>query len=258
VEREQLSVFEQVRALCGVGMDLAVSGADCDARAALEQTVDLSRRWGFDGQLSHGLFYLGWLYARSGAEQSAARALQEALRIASDNRYLHFLVQEAAAATPILALAARVGAGDGILDVVFPRLSGRLQTYFASLVSGDTYPTDVPLGAVRRSRLQVEKSISGNDSADETEAARRIRSLTARELEILSMISAGMPNKVIGAKLFITEKTVKTHANRVYRKLDVTNRMQAVLALQEYERLSPSPHGTPPRRAPRTGPRPRR
>ncbi len=258
VEREQLSVFEQVRALCGVGMDLAVSGADGDARAALEHAVDLSRRWGFDGQLSHGLFYLGWLYARSGAEQSAARALQEALRIASDNRYLHFLVQEAAVATPILALSARVGAGDGILDVVFPRLGGRLQTYFASLASGDTYPTDVPLGAVRRSRLQVDKSISGNDSADETETARRIRSLTARELEILAMISAGMPNKVIGAKLFITEKTVKTHANRVYRKLDVTNRMQAVLALQEYERFSPSPHGAPPRGAPHTGPRPRR
>ncbi|MCJ7796673.1 MAG: LuxR C-terminal-related transcriptional regulator [Thermoleophilia bacterium] len=230
-------------------MDLAVSGADGDARAALEQTVVLSRRWGFDGQLSHGLFYLGWLYARSGAEQSAARALQEALRIAADQRYLHFILQEAVVAAPILALAARVGAGDGVLDVALPRLNGRLQTYFALLVGGETYPTDVPLGAPRRSRLQVEKSLSGDDSTDDTEAARRVRSLTAREREVLSMISAGMPNKVIAAKLFITEKTVKTHANRVYRKLDVTNRLQAVLALQEDERSSSSPHAPPrPRR----------
>ena len=249
VEREQLSVFEQVRALCGVGMDLAVSGEDSDARAALEQTVDLSRRWGLDGQLCQGLFYLGWLYARSGAEQSAARALQEALRIAADHRYLHFIVQEAAVATPILALAARIGVGDGVLEVALPRLNSRLQNYFALLVSGNTYPTDVPLGGPRRSRLRAESPLSGNDSADDIEAAGRIRSLTAREMEVLSMISAGMPNKVIAAKLFITEKTVKTHANRVYRKLDVTNRLQAVLALQGYERFGSSSHGSPrPRR----------
>jgi DNA-binding CsgD family transcriptional regulator len=47
----------------------------------------------------------------------------------------------------------------------------------------------------------------------------------------------GMPNKVIGAKLTITEKTIKTHANRIFRKLEVTNRLQAVLVLQEYERV---------------------
>jgi len=242
VEKEQLSVFEQVRALCGIGMDLAVSGADRDARAALEQTVDLSRRWGFDAQRSHALFYLGWLYARSGAEQSAVRALQEGLRIAADQSYLHFLLQEAVVAIPVLALAARVGAGDGVIAVVLPRLSGRLQAYFARLAGGEAYPTDVPLGAPRRSRLQTAHPSPDSDSMEDAEAARRILSLTARELEILSMISAGMPNKVIAAKLFITEKTVKTHANRVYRKLDVTNRLQAVLALQEYERLNPASH----------------
>jgi DNA-binding NarL/FixJ family response regulator len=50
------------------------------------------------------------------------------------------------------------------------------------------------------------------------------------------MISLGMPNKVIAAKLFITEKTVKTHANHVFRKLGVANRLQATLVFQSYHR----------------------
>ena len=50
------------------------------------------------------------------------------------------------------------------------------------------------------------------------------------------MIALGMPNKVIGSKLFITEKTVKTHANHVYRKLGVTSRVQATLVFQSYQR----------------------
>jgi DNA-binding NarL/FixJ family response regulator len=50
------------------------------------------------------------------------------------------------------------------------------------------------------------------------------------------MIALGMPNKAIGAKLFISEKTVKTHANHIFRKLGVTSRLQATLAFQSYQR----------------------
>jgi DNA-binding NarL/FixJ family response regulator len=68
------------------------------------------------------------------------------------------------------------------------------------------------------------------------EACQGIETLTDREREILKMISLGMPNKVIGAKLFITEKTVKTHANHVFRKLGVSSRLQATLVFQSYQR----------------------
>ena len=45
-----------------------------------------------------------------------------------------------------------------------------------------------------------------------------------------------MPNKVIGARLFISEKTVKTHANHIFRKLGVSNRLQAALVFQSHQR----------------------
>ena len=53
--------------------------------------------------------------------------------------------------------------------------------------------------------------------------------LTPREREVLSFLTAGCTNKEIGDKLFISEKTVKTHVNSIFRKLHVTRRLQAVL-----------------------------
>lgn len=53
--------------------------------------------------------------------------------------------------------------------------------------------------------------------------------LTAREVEILKMLAAGMANKQIAFKLKISEKTVRNHVSNMYEKLDIYDRAQAVL-----------------------------
>lgn len=58
--------------------------------------------------------------------------------------------------------------------------------------------------------------------------------LTPRELEILDQIAAGKSTREIAQALFVSENTVKTHASRVYDKLGVNRRTQAV---QEARRL---------------------
>ena len=52
--------------------------------------------------------------------------------------------------------------------------------------------------------------------------------LTARELEILQHIALGMSTKEIAGALFVSENTVKTHASRLFDKLGVNRRTQAV------------------------------
>ncbi|GAA0947384.1 response regulator transcription factor [Nonomuraea longicatena] len=65
-----------------------------------------------------------------------------------------------------------------------------------------------------------------------TRMMRRMRdpgpALTAREIEILELLSKGAGNKEIARALFITEATVKTHLNHVYGKLGVDTRTAAV------------------------------
>jgi len=51
--------------------------------------------------------------------------------------------------------------------------------------------------------------------------------LTSRELEILAMLVAGMPNQAIAEDLFVTVFTVKKHVSHVLRKLGAANRTQA-------------------------------
>ena len=57
--------------------------------------------------------------------------------------------------------------------------------------------------------------------------------LTGRELEILKTMVMGLKNKEIGEKLFISEKTVKTHVNKIFRKLGVNTRAKAILTAVE-------------------------
>jgi DNA-binding NarL/FixJ family response regulator len=54
-------------------------------------------------------------------------------------------------------------------------------------------------------------------------------SLSVREVEVLDCVAQGLSNKEIADALYITEQTVKNHMTSVLRKLDVSDRVQAVL-----------------------------
>ncbi|HWS57492.1 MAG TPA: LuxR C-terminal-related transcriptional regulator, partial [Actinotalea sp.] len=67
---------------------------------------------------------------------------------------------------------------------------------------------------------------SGADPAPQRRPAAG--ELTRRELEVLAGMSHGRSNAQIGAELFLSEDTVKTHARRLFRKLGAADRAQAV------------------------------
>jgi two-component system response regulator DegU len=57
----------------------------------------------------------------------------------------------------------------------------------------------------------------------------KIRALTKREYEVLTLIAEGLNNKEIGDRLYISEKTVKNHVSSIFKKLDVNDRIQAAI-----------------------------
>jgi DNA-binding NarL/FixJ family response regulator len=66
-------------------------------------------------------------------------------------------------------------------------------------------------------------------SREEGRPGRPKEVLTPKEKQVLCILTKGCTNKEIGRTLFISEKTVKSHLNSIFRKLNVTRRLQAIL-----------------------------
>jgi DNA-binding CsgD family transcriptional regulator len=64
------------------------------------------------------------------------------------------------------------------------------------------------------------------------DAGRAHLGLSARESEVMDMIASGRSNGEIARELFLSEKTVKNHVNRIYAKLEVSSRVAAITLWQ--------------------------
>lgn len=78
------------------------------------------------------------------------------------------------------------------------------------------------LGMILRQNL-------GEEEYDYSEDIKKMELLSRREFEILTLVASGNTNKEIGNKLFISEKTVKNHMTQIFKKIEVEDRVQAVI-----------------------------
>jgi DNA-binding NarL/FixJ family response regulator len=69
--------------------------------------------------------------------------------------------------------------------------------------------------------------------------AAALDDLTERELEVLGLVARGLTNREIAAHLFLSEGTVKTHVKRIFYKLGVHDRTQAVILAYEVGLVRP-------------------
>lgn len=108
------------------------------------------------------------------------------------------------------------------------------------------YPTEIYVGLValiftvvgvyvglrltRHKEIVIVKEVRVPDSGPFVLNESKLKELgiTQREHEILGLIAEGLSNREIGERLFVSENTVKTHSSRLFDKMSVSRRVQAV------------------------------
>jgi DNA-binding NarL/FixJ family response regulator len=99
----------------------------------------------------------------------------------------------------------------------------------------DAEPADLLAGIRAASRDESPLSPKAARAVLDRQSGRRpATDMTEREREVLALVGAGLPNKIIARRLSISEKTVKAHLTSIFRQIDVTDRTQAALWAREH------------------------
>ena len=198
-------------------------------------------------------FHRAWGAYLKGDEEEQIMNLRRALKIAKEHQQNHFLIQEGKISLPLFTLAlaneieskyvswilARIGPVS--LTAIEPLLvhdNPNVRINAADLIGKIGDPNGIAL--LRRILRDDDRRVinaaksSLRSLRDKLEKPDEL--LTGRERQVLAILATGASNGQIAKQLFISDQTVKTHVNKIFRKLGLTNRWEAALYFQSMER----------------------
>jgi LuxR family transcriptional regulator, maltose regulon positive regulatory protein len=236
------AVFPRTAAACILGITSHWSGDRGRAVEALDAAADLARAAGNDLATSYALGYLAVIEADRGdveaAEELASRALSQsdepgfrehfvtmAGHLGLARARLHRADAEGAeaAAARALALALR---GAGNIEIA----AAQLALAEAKRLGGDE---DAAEGLVREAGELLSTCpdpgvLAAAAPRGGPSPATAGAQLTEREQAVLRLLATNLSQREIGAALYVSLNTVKTHTRGIFRKLDASNRREAV------------------------------
>jgi LuxR family maltose regulon positive regulatory protein len=142
-------------------------------------------------------------FRQAGKEDQALASLAQALELGEPEGYVRTFIDEGSNLEKLLRLAVLRGIHADYASLLLRAFKPILQPAIKNL------PGEQPL----------------------------IEPLTGRELEVLRLMSAGLTNREIADEFFLSIGTVKSHINKIYSKLEVTNRVRAITRAKELNLL---------------------
>ena len=150
--------------------------------------------------------------------------VQTLLEVKEKNAAVRVLILTAFSEDEDILNAAKGGARGYVhKGIDFPTLLQAIKTVHSG---GIWIDKDTPCAEVFEEIAQAQAYTVMDSPSNEA-----IKSLTQRELEILKLVAEGLTNEEIGRRIFISEKTVKTHLTNIFDKLKVNNRFKAALLI---------------------------
>jgi LuxR family maltose regulon positive regulatory protein len=186
---------------------LLAEGSDTDLQEAekkLQECLRLSRAQHSTFQMISIMVLQALALQKQGRTDEALAVLEEAVDLARPGGFIRPFVESG---PTVEGLLKRLAAKNIALDYI-----GQL------------------LDAFREDQNGVKPGAFGTQTVSKSSFSNQplVDPLTKREFEILDLLAQRLHNKEIATKLLISTGTIKTHLNNIYRKLNVTGRLQAV------------------------------
>src|SRR5574337_1798574 len=244
-------------AYCVYGSALYFSGSTHEAQAAFRRAVELAEKVGDRRARNYALGHLALISAEHGQLADAERQIRRASGSSRDLADAEHLVDVmvSLATAELLAIrgdaAAAVAAADmavmsarqggAILEVaktllvraeIFEDL-GDHQTAKAILEEVGTLVRGCADAGIASTLLASAERSAGVAVTSRHEGCAIGEELTPKELEVLRLLATRLSRREIGARLYVSLNTVKTHQRALYRKLGVEDRSAAVSRARE-------------------------
>jgi len=121
----------------------------------------------------------------------------------------------------------------GIRGILSKNVNGAVLAKSIRAVAAGQYWID------REILIRVVQVLNGNGTSPRTGSDHQPFGLTGRELEIVSIVLRGGPNKEIARACGISEKTVKRHLTNIFDKLGLSNRLELAVFALEHRLIAP-------------------
>jgi DNA-binding NarL/FixJ family response regulator len=123
------------------------------------------------------------------------------------------------------------------LEAPYEAARARVSIALACRALGDEDGAEMELDAARSvfEGLAALPDVGRVVEFSQVEAPRAVGILTAREVQVLSLIATGKTNRAIATELVISEKTVASHVSHIFTKLDLTSRAAATAYAYEHD-----------------------
>ena len=208
IRQGDLAAAGQLAQAHGLPMSQArVLLAQGDSSAALEALEPFRRQAeekGWPDQRLRAVVLQALARHANGERDEALRSLGEALALAEPNGFVRTFIDEGDPMAELLA--------EAVAQAIMPGYAAALLKALRAGEKTDEQPSPDSVGA-------------------------SIEALTRRELEVLQLVAQGLSNEEIGERLFLSLSTVKGHNQKIFEKLQVQRRTEAVARARELHLL---------------------
>jgi predicted ATPase/DNA-binding CsgD family transcriptional regulator len=255
LSRERGDPRSTASALTNLGISALERGDDERAKVLCEESLAIRRKLGHKGGCAHTLIILGRITMHQGDYDRATACYEESLALRQETgekegiaAALEGLAAVAGMQGQPVSAARLYGSAESLRNMLGAPLTPIDRSYYEQSVAavraqldeptflkawseGQTMPLEEAIAAAKQVKAQEHITSASERPPAETTSTSTSRGnssgLTAREIEVLRLVSQGLTTPQIAERLIISSRTADAHLRSIYSKLDVSSRAAA-------------------------------